>query len=277
MPKLKYVAENILAGLKADVPSNLERYRTSGFGDYADLNGWSMELSSVEVDSLELGRLDPAGGSAAEVSNSMTVFRSFDGMTPALATEERVWTRLTHFECLDYARKRWPLKDEPKQKTGLLDSLTGSKEKVAEQRKVVLHQNISQVETHYFARGRTGYRDDNAISRLWWNAFIAWRVDPEDQEGVLTEMLRTADIRSNLVERPMLSNRASLLRGIIRAMRNHPDVYGTEATFREFMKALNLRGSGVLFESLSDQAADEILLKCRDDALRGLQGSQQAA
>ncbi|WP_417691606.1 DUF6339 family protein [Roseibium sp.] len=270
MPKLKYFAESILADLKANVPSNFERYRASGFEDVAKLNGWSMELSSVEVDPDNLGKLDPAGGAAAEVSNSLIVFRGFSRMTPALATEERIWARLTHFECLEYARKRWPLKDEPKEAGGLLGSLTGAKQKVAEQRRKVHHQNVSQVETHYFARGRTGYRDDNAVSRLWWNAFIAWQVDPEDQEGVLKELLRTADIRSNLVERPMLSNRASLLRGIIRTMRSHPDVYGTEATFREFMKALNLRGSGVLFESLSDLETDAILLRCRDDALRSV-------
>lgn len=277
MPKLKYVAESILADLKANVPSHLERYRSSGFDDCADLNGWSMELSSVEVDLDRLARLDSTGDSAAEVDNSMIVFGAFEGFTPALATEERIWTRLTHLECLAYTRNRWPLRDEPKERNGLLGSLTGSKEKAVEERKRVRRQNISQVETHYFARGRNGYRDDNAVSRLWWNAFIAWRVDPQDHKGVLSELLRTADIRSNLVERPMLSNRASLLRGIIRTMRSHPDVYATEGTFREFMKALNLRGSGVLFESLSGQETDKILLKCRDDALRRVQNSKQAA
>jgi hypothetical protein len=277
MPKLKYVAESILADLKANVPPNLERYRSLGFDDCADLNGWSMELSSVEVDPDRLARLDSTGGSATEVENSMIVFGAFEGFTPAIATEERIWTRLTHLECLGYTRNRWPLLDEPREKRGLLRSLTESKEKVAEERKRVRHQNISQVEAHYFARGRTGYRDDNAVSRLWWNAFIAWRVDPQDQKGVLSELLKTADIRSNLVERPMLSNRASLLRGIIRTMRSHPDVYATELTFREFMKALNLRGSGVLFESLTGLETDKILLKCRDDALRRVQNSKQIA
>lgn len=277
MPDLNYFSESILAELKANVPSNIDRYRNTGFDDRADHNGWSMALSTVEVDPEKLGELDPSGGSAAEVSNSMILFEAFNGMTPALATEERVWTRLTHFECLEYARTRWPLKEEPKASGGILGGLTGARKKAAEEQKKVHHQNISQIETHYFARGRTGYRDDHAVSRLWWNAYIARRVDPQDQEGVLKELLRTADIRSNLIERPMLSNRASLLRGIIRTMRSHPDVYGTEATFREFMKALNLRGSGVLFESLSEQETETILLSCRDDALRNVQKSPRAA
>ncbi len=277
MPKLKYFAESTLAELKANVPSNLELYRDSGFEDQAHLNGWSMELSSVEVDPEKLGKLELSGGSTAEASNSLIVFEAFKGMTPALATEERVWARLTHFECLEYARKRWPLKDEPKEAGGLLGSLTGAKRKAAEQRREVHHQNVSQIETHYFARGRTGYRDDHAVSRLWWNAFIAWRVDPEDQIGVLQELLRLADTRQALVERPILSNRVELLRGIVRIMRMHPDVYATGKAFNEFMKALNLRGSGVLFETLADQDADKILLKCRDDALRKLQKAKKAA
>ena len=277
MTKLKYVSESILAELRADVPANLERYRNSGFDDFLDLNGWAMELSSVEVDSESLQQLDPTGGSAAEVANSIKVFDAFQGMTPALATEERVWTHVTHFEGLAYTRERWSLKDEPKEQTGLLASLTGAKDKTAEQRKQVRHQNIKQIETHYFARGRTGYRDDNAIARLWWNTFIADRVDPQDREGVLRVLLRTADIRSNLVERPMLSNRPSLLRAIVRVMRSHPDVYGTEATFREFMKALNFNGSGVLFETLSEPEADSILLKCRDEALDRVSRSKKAA
>lgn len=267
MAKLKYISENILADLKANVPDNLERYRVSGFDDLADLNGWSMELSGVEVDPEKLASLDPEKGSAAEIGNSLLVFEAIKGMTPAMATEERIWTRLTHFEGLGYTRTRWPLKDAPKENIGILGGLTGAREKTKEQRKNVLHQNITQVEKHYFAHGRTGYRDDNAISRLWWNAYIAKRVDPSDLKGVLTELLRSADIRSSLVERPMLSNRAGLLRGIIRTMRNSPEIYGTERTFRQFMIAVNFRGGGVLFETLSEDEMDAVLLKCRDDAL----------
>ena len=123
MPKLNYLAESVLADLRANVPSNLDRYRGAGFDNLADRNGWSMELSSTEFAPEKLEQLDPSGGSAAEVSNSLIVFGAFSGMTPALATEERVWTRLTHFECLEYTRKRWALQDEPKDSGGRLNSV----------------------------------------------------------------------------------------------------------------------------------------------------------
>lgn len=277
MPKLKYFSENVLADLRANVPENLERYRASGFGDRADQNGWALELSAVEVDADKLAVLSPSRGNAAEISNSMRVFEAIEGMTPSLATEERVWSRLAHFECLEYTRERWPIKDDPEEKKGIFDGLTGAREKANEQRKRVFHQNLTQVDKHYFARGRTGYRDDNSAARLWWNAYIAKRIDPHDQEGVLVELLRTAEIRKSLVERPMLSNRADLMRGIIRTMRNYPDIYSAEITFRDFMKAVNMRGGGVLFEALSEQETDAILLRCRDDALRKTEKAKQAA
>lgn len=60
-------------------------------------------------------------------------------------------------------------------------------------------------------------------------------------------------------------------------MRRNPDIYKTEAIFRAFMRALNLRGSGVLFESMSDQEVNHVLLKCRDDALERTKKSSKPA
>lgn len=277
MTKLKYISETILSELKATVPANLERYRSTGFVDLTGLNGWSIELDSVECDPEEIADLDISSGSEAEVSNSLKVFRAIRGMSAAMATEERIWTRLTHLECLDYARKRWPLKDQPKEKSGLLAGITGQKEKQKEEIDKTRKQNIRQVEKHYFARGRTGYRDDNAISRLWWNAYIATLVDPGDPEDVLRQILKTADIRQALIERPMLSNRTALMRGIVNCMRDFPDITAAEGVFREFMISVNLRGGGVLFEALDASDIEEFLKTCRNDALRKAETKKAAA
>ena len=69
MHKLNYISENVLADLKANVPSNLERYRSTGFEDKTGLNGWSMALNSVEFDPDKLADLDPATASASEWKN----------------------------------------------------------------------------------------------------------------------------------------------------------------------------------------------------------------
>ena len=277
MHKLNYISETVLAELKANVPGNLERYREVGFDDLASQNGWSMELGSVEYNPTEIADLDGTGGSEAEIRNSRKVFGAIRGMTAALATEERIWTRLTHLECLDYARKRWALKVPPKEKSGLLAGITGQKEKQKEEAKQARKQNISQVEKHYFAKGRTGSRDDNAISRLWWNAYIAQIVDPGDPDSVLNEILKSADIRQALIERPMLSNRTALLRGIIKCMRDFPDITGSERIFRDYMIAINFRGGGILFEAMEAAEINEFLKVCREDALKKTAAKKVAA
>ena len=154
MPKLKYFSENVLADLRANVPENLERYRASGFGDRADQNGWALELSAVEVDADKLAVLSPSRGNAAEISNSMRVFEAIEGMTPSLATEERVWSRLAHFECLEYTRERWPIKDDPEEKKGIFDGLTGAREKA----------NARTDSRHCWA----GNQRRSASPRKWW-------------------------------------------------------------------------------------------------------------
>ena len=72
---------------------------------------------------------------------SVMIYRALPGMTPALVCEERVWTRLSHVECLGYARSRW------------LSLLEGEK-------------LDAQVHRHLFGSGRPGIRDDNILSHL---------------------------------------------------------------------------------------------------------------
>ena len=117
-----------------------------------------------------------------------------------------------------------------------------------------------------FAPNLTAIRDDNALSRLWWNVHIATIADPEDPEGALRLILKTADIRNNFVERTGTVSRRPLARAVVRAMRNNPWITSSEQAFREFMKALNRDGGGVLFEALDESEADKLIEACASRA-----------
>ncbi|WP_170755613.1 DUF6339 family protein [Ruegeria lacuscaerulensis] len=275
MPKLVYFSESVLAELKLNARKNLDRYFDTGFQDLAGHNGWSIALDAIEYDPMLPESLDGTPGQGSEIQNSLTVFNLISGMTPAVATEERVWARLTHVECFGYASKRWPLKEQ--KQISAIGKLISGRQKVAEAAKDIEGFNLRQVNKHYFAKGRTGVRDDNALSRLWWNAYIASRVEPEQPEEALKVILKTADIRQALIERPMLSNRMQLMRGIVRTMRNHPELTASEAVFRRFMVSLNVRGGGVLFEAMDDGSVEEVLKYCFDDAIEGGKSGTQAA
>ena len=196
MAKLKYVANATVDFLRENIQAHVPRYLGQGF---AGLPGeWNIDLH-VDVDLGPLADLDPAGTTDTEVRNSELVWRALHAVTPALAIEEGLWVRLTHMECLEYSRKRW---------LGVgLDQVRLEKD----------------IHVHFFANTLTKRRDDNAISRLWWNAFIANKIAPSDRIGALTAILKTADIRSNIVERSQTASRRALCAGIVRAIRSDPD------------------------------------------------------
>lgn len=239
---LKFLSEAKLSELRAQVSANRDRYSSGDFLDLERENGWAIETASVEIDRDVLAALDGTARTAeADITNSLLVYNALKGMTPALAREERVWARLAHVEGLAYSRARW---------------LTGKSEE----------QLDTAVRLHMFASGRTGIRDDNALSRLWWNMHIASIADPDDPEDALRLILKTADIRSNFVERIGTAARRPLAQAVIRAMRMYPWITATERIFRDFMIALNRDGGGVLFEALSSTEADSLLANCAEKA-----------
>ena len=235
---LRFLSEATLLGLHSHIAENSERYTIGDFRDLAETNGWAIESKLVHVDYDALSELKGDERSAeADVVNSRIVYSALRGMTPAIAADERIWTRLTHVECLNYSRARW---------------LVGvTKEKLA-----------NMVELHMFARGRTGIRDDNALSRLWWNMHIASIADPDDPVGALDLIVKRADVRMQFVERPGSAARRSLARAVVRGMRREPWLLSSDAAFRAFMKVLNRNGGGILFEALSDDKADAFMDTC---------------
>lgn len=235
---LKFLSEHKLSDLYNSIPANLDRYATGDFLDLEHENGWAIETANVTVDYDLLAQLDGTLRSAAgDVENSLILYNALDGMTPALAREERIWVRLAHIECLGYARARW------------LSGCTGE-------------ELEKKVRLHMFAPSLTAVRDDNALSRLWWNMHIASIEDPEDPEGALRLILKTADIRSNFVERTGTVTRRPLAKAVIRAMRREAWITSSEDAFREFMKILNRDGGGILFETLGDAEADALVDLC---------------
>lgn len=242
--RLKYIAEATLHDIDSSVEANLERYVDGTFEDLASNNGWSIELN-LDVDLGALEKLDPDVSPASEIENSLMVWEALPNLTPGLASEERIWTRLAHLEGLSFARRRWLSgKDFSKDKEALADA----------------------VRRHFFADTQTKRRDDNAISRLWWNGFIAKSIMPDNQKAALKALLKTADIRSNLIERPRTVSRVPLAAGIVRAMNRDAWITQAEENFRSFMKVLNRFGGGELFEVMTGSEIDGLLVECTQRA-----------
>jgi len=241
--KLKCLSEKTANELYDNILLNTDRYRETGFSDVSTDYGWSVELQ-VYVDLDPLKDLEGSPGQEFEVKNSLLVWQSLKELTPGLASENRVWARMTHVEGFQYAKERW------------LD--TNSEASI-----------VKSVQEHFFADTRTKYRDDNALSRLWWVAYIASLAYPLEQKTVLELILSKADIRSNFIERPQISSRPKLAAGILRTMLQDNWVISKEENYRLFMKQVNKLGGGILFEVWNNGEIDEFMRKCASAAKSG--------
>lgn len=255
---LNYLSESRLDEMLKNVQEHRERYQSGNFLDLAKENGWAVKSALVKVDLDALAKLD---GEKAEgdARNSIIVYKALAGMTPALAMEEGVWTRLAHVECLAYARARW-MQDEAS-----WDEVKFEKQTVK----------------HFFGRGLNGIRDDNAIARLWWNMHIATSIAKDCEKGgdsvspeeVLEAMLKLADVRMNLVERSWTGARLPLSRNIVKMIRTEPWLTARGDNFKVFMKLLNREGGGILFEALpaaeADGTVERIINWCIEKARAG--------
>lgn len=237
MQNVLYVSQSVADDLKESIAINLERYRSGDFHDLEANGEWRYALS-VQADFAALSQLDPSGTPESEIKNSMIVGQAFASLTPVLARESRLWTRLSHTDGLDFARKRWI-------KAGQSDS-----------------QIEKSVAKHFFANSLTACRDDHAISRLWWNYCIAKRACADDPERALRMILARADIRSSIVERPALGARIPVTRSIIRTLEMNQELRSNEQQFRDFMKRLNLGGAGLVLELLDQEELDAFVGSC---------------
>jgi hypothetical protein len=235
MKRLPYVSLPIEDGLVSDIGVNLSRYRGVGFADLALRSDWQIECK-YEYNPEPLAEVD---ATKSEYDNSLLVWQALSTMPISLACEGRIWTRLSHVECFKYAKERWL-------------PISGTDEQLA-----------GAVKKHFFARTMTARRDDNAIARLWWSASVASRIaGGGDITDALRLITKTADIRSNIVERTMMMSRPVLARAVVEIMNRIPAVYGKEETFREFMKTLNRTGGGVVFERIAQREVEAFVEKC---------------
>lgn len=232
---LRLLSQPIVDRLAAEVDQNIDRYRAGDFTDMARENGWAVEsrLASWDPDIVE--QLDPSGTPDAEVRNSLVVWRGLQGVTPALAREERLWARLCHVECLKFSRARWLNNND---------------------------KDSNMVRIHFLANGTTGCRDDNAIGRLWWNAHVASLASPNNIELGLRRLLARANYRMQIIERANTGFREPLVRGIVRMLGIEPWLNIDDEAIVDFMIEVNKRSGGLVFEALDDAGVDAHLRSC---------------
>lgn len=193
-----------------------------------DLDSLAIDLSLTMVSSeykinLEKRLVMPVGFKQDEnfdTANCVLIHEILPGLTPAHATDERLWTTLCFGIMSEYVKARWPFRRSED------DKLSG------------------HVLRHWFPEGVRGRMRDNAVSRLWWMGYIASKV-PNMSPDIVHELLfSNSDYRSSLLERNSSANSVSVLVAILRVSQTafaNGTAY-SRVPFREFMKRVDFLG-----------------------------------
>ena len=235
--KVRYLKQDALDDLRAEIAENLDAYRNSDFGYLENDPSFSFEHSSdIDVAALS-GLHEPDGANFFEAENCAILYQALHGLSPYEARDERLWAYLTHTSLLNHARKRWPIPADDV-------------------------EAVKHIRQHFFAKDKRQIERDNVGSRLWWMAHLCSRVIDIEQGAALEAFLYRSDVRANLVERPTTSQAATLFGAILGKLvlsYGGKKALFERATFRRFMMEINSVGGYKLLDCLPAKAVDLIV------------------
>lgn len=171
-------------------PSLLEM----SFDDLCDELHLSLVTTNYKVNP-EIALVLPKGATQelnGDAENCKLILQFLPDLTPAQATDERLWVTLCFSEFKNYANERWPFRS-------------------ADEAKLQSH-----ISNHWFANGVRGRMRDNAISRLWWMGYMAKNIPEFSLEKVFDILFFNSDYRSSLLERNSTANAINVTTAILK-------------------------------------------------------------
>jgi hypothetical protein len=173
-----------------------------------------------------------------DAENCKKILSILPGLSPAEATDERIWVTLSVLHFRDYALARWPFEQQSRVNTP------------------------THIKNHWFANGIRPRMRDNAISRLWWMGHIASKIPGRSMDEVFEILFFNSDYRSSLLERNSSANSVNVTASILAITKEAYDanVPYHRDSFREFMKQVDLLGGRTILAAMSTENLT-ILLK----------------
>ncbi len=181
-------------------------------------------VATIDTDLL----LDPAQSS--DVANMLLLAGSIQGLTPELATDERLWVSLALGQFRGYSYQRW-----------------GNKAKTAD-------DLFAYWKLHVLAASTRNRWRDQSISRLWWMHRYASMLQPDNPQEALEMLLIEIDFISSLLSKPSVSTNLNLARAILSVSQDEilkkKSLAFNRDKFRAFVRELDLIGGRRLLGAL---------------------------
>jgi hypothetical protein len=178
--------------------------------------------------------------------NCSRILDSLPNLTPANATDERLWVTLAFGHYSDYLKERWQFRNSQEDKLS------------------------KHVLNHWFANGVRGRMRDNGISRLWWMGYIAKKVPGMSMQQVYEVLYANSDYRSTLLERNSSANSLNVLTAVLKVSQAafESGVPYNRKAWRDFMKEVNFVGGRRNLAAMTQDSLVQLLTPVYEKAYK---------
>lgn len=240
MNKVKYLRKTPLYNLKNNIESNLEFYKenhNSWLDMYFNEDNYSLELKdgfNIKFDLLK------GGGYKNDFENVKIIYDNFKRLTPAQASDERLWSYLTHVNFWSYMDERWSVKDRADRSDERL---------------------IKFINRRYFlGSGNNTDRDlsRNGIARLWWYGHISYDESNLDKYHLTRVLLTQQDFAQHLLESAFTRNQ-KIINYILTVFKELDKKYVRREYIRPVTEYLNMVGGITILDRLNKKKIKKII------------------
>ena len=217
--------------------SNLSLYVNDNISAHLCSKDYTDEIKKVEsviFDKDVLLTLNDVGHKQDDAKNALIVFGALKNLTPYLAADGRIWVALTHLYANKFVYRRWVAKAKHEK------------------------DQIKSIKTHHFVQpSDRGLHRDNALSSLWWWAYICKRYNDEDLTTTLNLLLTHTDLRASILERPSLSRPANVFNAILKCVfeaqkQSMKGFFNRSGGYRRWLREINFHGGTKIYSGTDD-------------------------
>lgn len=186
----------------------------------------------------ELGELDfpklrmPDGNNNYNAENAIILHKAFNSLNPTHASDERLWTFLSHINYWDYMKKRYPIEKQPEKKRGAY---------------ILTHWYIDSLNASNLTR-------NHGISSLWWGAYRTYDASREDPYELTRELFSMLDYTRHLVSGTQGRN-SEFFHAVLDFVISKKELFSKykEDRVRYIMRTVNRMGGYKLFAGMNKE------------------------
>lgn len=185
--------------------------------------------------------------------NCQKILQILPSLTPAQATDERLWVTLCFGSFAEYVKERWPFRSSDDVKLA------------------------NHVANHWFASSIRGRMRDNGIARLWWMGHTANRIPHMSMGEVYEILFANSDYRSSLLERNSTANSMNVLVAVLKVTSDAYDqgIPYKRDNFRKFMAKIDTLGGRSNLATIDEASLVQLFAPIYASCYSGVGKSEQ--